>query len=213
MMEERRLSDIRSVDDGRALAWALASGFGAIKALGDTGILSRPMLGLLCSRRCPGDVVLEAYDLSRSLRNNGITVVGGFHSPMEKDCLELLLRGTQPVVICPARSIDNMRIPKTWRQGVQEGRVLLLSPFETTVRRLTKDAARRRNEFVAALADGLMVPHASRGGEVEAVCRDVLARGKKVFTLASGANQHLLDLGAQPFDIQQASTLGNDRYV
>jgi predicted AAA+ superfamily ATPase len=46
--------------------------------------------------------VLRTFALA--LREAGIPVIGGFHAPMEKECLDLLLRGTQPVVICPARS-------------------------------------------------------------------------------------------------------------
>jgi hypothetical protein len=54
------------------------------------------------------------------LRGAGIPIIGGFHSPMEKECLDLLLRGQQPIVICPARSIQGMRIcgfpqPGDWR--------------------------------------------------------------------------------------------------
>jgi len=33
-------------------------------------------------------------------------VVSGFHALMEKECLDLLLRGTQPIVICPLASIE-----------------------------------------------------------------------------------------------------------
>jgi HEPN domain-containing protein len=39
----------------------------------------------------------------------GVTVVGGFHAPMERECLTILLRGAQPVILCPARNIG-MRI-------------------------------------------------------------------------------------------------------
>lgn len=44
------------------------------------------------------------------LRDAGVTVIGEFHSPMEKECLNILLRGSQPIIVCPARSLENMRI-------------------------------------------------------------------------------------------------------
>ena len=65
-------------------------------------ILERRLLGLFCSTKCPGDAILQTYDLVRALRDAGVAVIGGFHSPMEKECLDLLLRGNQPIVICPA---------------------------------------------------------------------------------------------------------------
>ena len=52
---------------------------------------------------------------SEALRDAKIAVISGFHSPLEKDCLELLLRGDQLIVICPARNIENMRMPAAWR--------------------------------------------------------------------------------------------------
>ncbi len=80
-------------------------------AIGDAQILNVGLLALFCSVRCPGDLILKTYDLARTLRDAGVPVIGGFHSPMEKECLRLLLRGQQPVVVCPARNIENMRVP------------------------------------------------------------------------------------------------------
>ena len=65
--------------------------------IGNPDILKRPLVGLFCSIRCPGSVILRTYDLARALRDAGVPVIGGFHSPMEKECLDLLLRGRQPV--------------------------------------------------------------------------------------------------------------------
>ena len=61
------------------------------------------------------------YDLSRAMRDAGVPVIGGFQSPMEKECLRILLRGDQPVVVCPARGIENMRIPREWREAAGRG--------------------------------------------------------------------------------------------
>lgn len=89
-----------------------------IFALGNLQILRNPLLALFCSSRCPGSVILKTYDLMCSLRNSGVTVISGFHSPIEKECLRLLLRGSQPIVICPARSIERMRVPTEWRDAL-----------------------------------------------------------------------------------------------
>ncbi len=60
--------------------------------LGDPQILRRVHLGLICSVSCPGSVVIKTYDAIRQLRDAGIVVAGGFHSPMERECLDFLLR-------------------------------------------------------------------------------------------------------------------------
>lgn len=105
-------------------------------------------LGLLCSVKCPGDLALNTYDTARALRDAGVTVIGGFHLPMEKEYLDLLLRGKQTVVVCPARSIQDMCVPAEWRAPIADGRLLLISPFDSNVRRATKDTARQRNAFI-----------------------------------------------------------------
>jgi len=74
-------------------------------AIGSLARLDRPLLALFCSMQCPGAAIVRSYDVARELRDCGVSVIGGFHPPVEKDCLNMLLRGTQPVVICPARGI------------------------------------------------------------------------------------------------------------
>src|SRR4051794_29052910 len=85
--------------------------------------------GLICSSQCPGSIVLKTFDLVRALRDRGAVLAGGFHSPMERECLGILLRGTQPIVICPARHIDGMRVPPEWVNPHNERRLLVISNF------------------------------------------------------------------------------------
>ena len=79
-------------------------------AKGNLLALNNTLLGVFCSVKCCGDVILKTYDLARSLRSADVTIIGGFQSPMEKECLELLLRGTASVVVCPARGLGRMRV-------------------------------------------------------------------------------------------------------
>lgn len=97
------------------------------------------------------------------MRDKGLTVISGFHSPIERECLQILLRGKQPIIICPARAIDEMRVPKEMRQAFDSERVLFLSPFREQPERVTKESARRRNEVVAALADAAYIAHTEPG--------------------------------------------------
>ncbi|MCY3895433.1 MAG: DNA-processing protein DprA [Chloroflexi bacterium] len=167
----------------------------------DRGVLDRPLLALLCSRRCPGDLILKAYDAVQAVRNAGLPVIGGFHSPVEADCLEILLRGTQPVVVCPARGIGRMRVKPAWKEPLAQGRLLLLSPFDDAQMRMTKELAEQRNRFVVDRAAALLVVHANPGGQTEAAARRALAQSKPVLTLPSPHNAHLVTHGAQPVPV------------
>lgn len=169
-----------------------------IAHLGDLAILDRQALvAFFCSTHCPGRLILKTYDLACELRDAGVTVIGGFHTPMERECLTFLLKGAQPVIICPARGIEGMRLPPEWRDAVNSGRLLLLSAIPATERRVTATLAARRNAFVATIADQLLVPHATPGGKLESLCRGALASGKPLRTFDDPDNVNLVSFGAQ----------------
>ena len=171
---------------------------GAIWAQGCRGLLQEKPVALLCSVKCPGNLILKTYDLARSLRDAGVTVISGFHSPMEKECLDLLLRGKQPVIVCVARRLTLSRLLTKFAISLKDGRLLLLSPFGPKVRRATAETAVARNEVVAALADRVFVPYASGASKTEALCRKVLEWGKPLLTFDSSDNNSLIALGATP---------------
>lgn len=164
--------------------------------LGDRNALTQPLLALLCSERCPGDLIIKACDAATALRDAGVPVIGGFHSSVERECLRILLRGTQPVVICPARSIERMRIPTDWRDPIREGRLLLISPFAAKQNRITAALAAERNEFVAALAHAVLVAYADPGGMIETLARKLAALGKPLFCFEGDDTANLQRLGA-----------------
>ncbi len=165
-------------------------------AVGNLGILEKPLLAFFCSSRCPGQVILRIYDLARRLRDAGIAVISGFHSAMEKECLYLLLRGDQPVVICPGRGIDGMRLPVAWRKEISGNRLLLLSPFEPRLRRPTQALTEIRNRFVAAIADSILVAHAHPGSKTERLCLELLETGESLYSLGMTENNGLIEKGA-----------------
>ncbi len=165
---------------------------------GNLRLLHEPLTALFCSNQCPGDLILKTYDLTKAMREARVPVIGGFHTPMEKECLRLLLRGEQPVVVCPARGIEEMRVPRDWRPALDESRLLVLSPFPATVRRPTAKLAAQRNEFVASLASRVFIAHAAPDSNTETFARDLAASRKPLLTLGSPANGNLVRIGAKP---------------
>jgi predicted Rossmann fold nucleotide-binding protein DprA/Smf involved in DNA uptake len=121
---------------------------------------------------------------------------------MEKECLELLLRGSQPVVVCSARNIEQMRVPPAWKKAILEGRLLVLSPFGPAHRRPTADLAAERNRFVALLAKEVFVVFAEDSSVTEHFCEHLLRLGRSVLLLRNTANPKLVDLGATPVSLE-----------
>ncbi len=175
---------------------------------GDMRLLEEPLTAFFCSQKCPGDLILKTYDLARAMCDAGVPVIGGFQTPMEKECLRLLLRGSQPVVVCPARGIDRMRIPSDWRGPMKEGRMLLLSPFPSSQRRPTVELAAQRNDFVANLAVQVFIAHAAPGSKTEAFAGKLAASGKPLLTLDSRANANLVEMGAEAIAAEQTGSEG-----
>lgn len=181
----------------RLLSNPLMNSLSMLWSIGNQNIFPDRSIAIFCSAKCPGNLILQTYDLVCALRDAKISVIGGFHSSMEKECLDLLLRGQQPVVVCPARSIERMRLSSVWHDAISDGRLLLLSPFESKFRRPTVALAEKRNRFVATLADQIFVTHASAGGRTERLCQELSALGKPLFTLDSPDNANLIALGAK----------------
>jgi predicted Rossmann fold nucleotide-binding protein DprA/Smf involved in DNA uptake len=170
----------------------------SIAAIGNLDILACKTMALFCSVKCPGNLILQTYNFVQELRQSGVTVIGGFHSPMERECLGILLRGTQPVIICPAKIIKNMRIASEHKQAIKEGRLLFMSPFEEGQRRISVKTSQFRNLFVAALSEQVFVAHAEPGGKTENLCRDILSWKKPIYTFNSDYNKNLIEMGVQP---------------
>jgi len=141
-----------------------------LSALGNMDLLALPKTAVFCSARCPGRVILTAYDQAARWRDAGRCIISGFHSPIEKECLRILLRGSPPIIICPARALPK-RISADWQKPLDEGRLLILSAFRKSETRVTADLARRRNDFVAALADEAWFAHITPGGKNDLLTR------------------------------------------
>jgi len=160
-------------------------------AIGNVDILRHNSTGLFCSQKCPGDLILKTYDLAQIFRHAGVTVIGGFHSPMERECLSILLRGTQPVIFC--------------------GRLLFLSPFDENQRRISVKTSHYRNLFVTALSAVVFVAHAGPSSKTEAFCREILSWQKLIYTFESDYNKNLIEMGAQPVNMDNVSEWGKMR--
>jgi predicted Rossmann fold nucleotide-binding protein DprA/Smf involved in DNA uptake len=181
----------------RARRWLSSHGFTAVHAIGKVDADRGRVVAVFCSQKCPGDLILKTYDLAAALRQSNLTVASGFQSPMERECLAFLLRGNQPIIICPARSIDDLRVPSAWKGPLREERLLVISPFAGRARRASATLAETRNQFVASLADEILIIHAEPGGMIDALARQALAERRTVLALESPANSQIISVGAR----------------
>lgn len=172
-----------------------------MKAIGDLNNLNQNLLGIMCSQSCPGDLVLKGFDAAKQIRDQSTAVVSGFHSSMEKDVFEILLRGSQPIIHCLAKVIETYRIPQNLLPRVESGKLTIIAPdFPIAEKRITKNTSEMCNKLVMDICDQVLIIHAHEGGNL---VREITFRGKNVshiFALNSPNNNHLLKLGLQNWE-------------
>ena len=167
--------------------------------VGDPAVLESQKIALFCSVKCPGKLILETYDLAQRFRSEGVLVISPFHSPMEQECLRILLRSPNPVIWALARGVY-LQIPSKpvdCRKAAADGRLIMVTPFPDSVRHITAATATKRNRLAAGLADAVVVAHAAPGSKMEALCREILAAGKPLYTFDHSANAAILADGAK----------------
>ncbi len=172
-----------------------------LSVIGDPSIIQKTYFALFCSVKCPASIILKTYDLAQTLRDKNIGIISGFHSPVEKEVLVTLLHGDSAIVICPARGIQNMRVPADWKKPLEQQRLLIVSPFAENQPRATQEIAALRNQLVAALAQQVFIAYAEPGGKTETFARMLIAAGKPVTTFEAKETENLLVAGAKPLSL------------
>lgn len=165
-------------------------------------ILNNRKVALFSSERCPASLIMVAQDMAYRLNDAGITVIQGGHSPVEKECLRVLLKGSQPIIICPARSMEKMRIPKVWKEHIESGRLQIVSPFKNQ-HRVTANLAWERNLFMADLADEIIIIHASPDSKTMKLVNTIKTLGKQIYTVDDPANEPLLKMGVKALNLSE----------
>lgn len=138
--------------------------------IGNETLLELKKTAFLCSRSIPASVVLKCYDWAIEQREAGNCIISGFHSQLEKDVFHYLLKGKQPIIIALARGLKEKIEPELIKP-LEEGRILIISPFDKTVKRVTEQTAEIRNKMMIELADNITVGYASKGGKLETLLK------------------------------------------
>ena len=77
-----------------------------------------------------------------------------------------LLKGRQPIIVVLARGLKQ-EIEPVFKKPIDEGRLLIVTPFVADVKRVTSKTAQIRNKMMIELADEITVGYASKGGQLE----------------------------------------------
>jgi predicted Rossmann fold nucleotide-binding protein DprA/Smf involved in DNA uptake len=167
-----------------------ALGLGAgLTGVGNAGLLTTPLLGLCCSRGCPGGVIIDNVEQVPVWVKEGRVLLSGFHAPLEQQVLWSLLRRGGAAVKLLARGMLDYRPPPEEAEPLPAGRLLVATAFPPEVRRITRRTALERNRQVIALASELFVPYVADGSPLAAL----LAEAAGIKPVEVGGNDSTTD--------------------
>lgn len=127
-----------------------------METLGNTSLLYRKKIGYFASSKIASLSVLPTLDWAAEVaQREDVAIVSGFHSKMEREVLDFLLRGKCGIVCVLARSIYK-KIPDKFREAYIAGRILFIAPFKTSATRTSRHLCQQRNEYVASISDELV---------------------------------------------------------
>lgn len=143
--------------------WSLEGGE---QGIGNAELLRQPVTAFFASRQCPGGAIRAAMDWAVEQSRIKRPVISGFHSPLERSVLEVLLTAGSPCVIVIARKLNSAHLPSAWLSSLQAGEAAIVSIADAP-RRLTVELAARRNNWIVEHAARIVVAYASPTGELE----------------------------------------------
>jgi predicted Rossmann fold nucleotide-binding protein DprA/Smf involved in DNA uptake len=124
--------------------------------LGNTELLKQNKVGFLASRKISSLSILPTLDWATEIsKREEIAVVSGFHSKMERNVLEILLKGQCGIIIVLARGMYR-KLPIQYEEAMSQKRLLIISNEKDNVKRVSEQTAHKRNEFVREIADEMM---------------------------------------------------------
>lgn len=127
-----------------------------METLGNTSLLERKKIGYFASSKIASLSVLPTLDWAAEVaRCEDVAIVSGFHSKMEREVLDFLLRGKCGIVCVLARTIYR-KIPDIYLEAYDSGRVLFIVPFKTSSTMTSRHLCHRRNEYIASISDELV---------------------------------------------------------
>ncbi len=127
-----------------------------MESLGNIALLDNHLIGFLAGRKIASLSVIPTLDWAlESAKNEDVSIVSGFHSQMEREVLDFLLKGKCGIICVLARSIYK-KVPPTFKEAYQANRVLFISPFQTNAIRADRQVCQHRNEYIASISDQLV---------------------------------------------------------
>ena len=135
-------------------------------SLGNTDLWERHLVAFFASRSVSPEAESRCIAWAESVCKTDSVVISGFHSPLEKRVLNLLLEQKHPVILFLGRALYK-RIPAEYQEAIEEGRMLMVSVRNNC--RHSNGSAETRNWNVARFADEIFMSPFDRSSLLSAM--------------------------------------------
>lgn len=142
-------------------------------------------IAFLSSRSTSSSAILPSLDWAVSVARGETPIVSTFHSKLESAVLDVLLRGTCPIVMVLAR-LPYKVLPEKLQVAVSVGRLEILSVSDAL--RISRESALQANEYICNHATSLTFGFLSRESSHYPLYLKAIQSGKPVKILSSSGN-------------------------
>lgn len=129
-----------------------------MEIFGNKELLKQKKVGFLASRKISSLSILPTLDWATEVsKREDNAIVSGFHSKMERNVLEILLKGQCGIIIVLARGMYR-KLPKQYEEALSQNRLLIITNEKDNMKRVSEQTAHKRNEYVKSISDEMYSP-------------------------------------------------------
>ena len=147
---------------------------------GNKELLDRHLVAFFASRTSPPEALDLARQWAHEIAKTDKVVISGFHSPIERAVLEILLAHKCSIVVALGRSLYR-NIPEYLRMAHSENRVLFVSFRDLS--RQNRSSSQMRNWCVADMAEDTVLAPYSSSSQLSTLHHYLLGGSKRVSIL------------------------------
>lgn len=144
--------------------------------LGNIALLDQCPVGFLCSRTTASSAILPCLDWATAMAKSNVPVMSTFHSEIESAVLDILLRGTCPIIMVLGRSLYKST-PERLKDAMESERILFVAVSQQS--RISKESAFLANKYITENSAALTFGFLSEASSLSSLYEKATTKGAK----------------------------------
>ena len=141
-----------------------------VKHLGNLDLLRLNKTAFLSSSKKSSNSITNVEKWVNTINTNDTCIISGFQSEIEKLVLERLLKTKAKIILVMAKRMF-ISCPQKYKEAVNEGRMLIITPYSNLGCVVTKSTAKKRNLYVVNHANKIVVGDITPNGMIENILK------------------------------------------